>query len=159
MGTKGPPKGVMLTHTNLVSNICQAAHPALDFIQDEDTTVCLLPMFHIFALANTMAQCLWHGAKMVTFAPGWLARKPNRGRTRGRMVGRWCRKGARQSSGWKEGKDLRLYALPSLIHSSCMSAPFYVAVVLWSIQTILKLLFFFFLVLKSEMLVMVPQTL
>lgn len=34
-GTTGVPKGVMLTHANLVSNMCQIDHPAFSHIDDK----------------------------------------------------------------------------------------------------------------------------
>jgi long-subunit acyl-CoA synthetase (AMP-forming) len=36
-GTTGVPKGVMLTHANLVSNLCQIDHPA--FLQVDDSGI------------------------------------------------------------------------------------------------------------------------
>jgi len=65
-GTTGVPKGVMLTHRNLVGNMAQLAHPAMDFMGREEVTVCVLPMFHIFAMNVTMSNILWNGGKMIT---------------------------------------------------------------------------------------------
>ncbi len=45
-GTTGYPKGVMLTHSNLVSNI-KAAHKVID-INDQDRTLSFLPLCHAF---------------------------------------------------------------------------------------------------------------
>ena len=46
-GTTGVPKGVMLTHRNLVSNcLAGAAHMGL---RRNDVMLCILPMFHAFA--------------------------------------------------------------------------------------------------------------
>ena len=48
-GTTGLPKGVMLTHRNLVANILQV--DASGHLRDgEDTLVCFLPFFHIYGL-------------------------------------------------------------------------------------------------------------
>ena len=72
-GTTGVPKGVKLTHRNLVSNMLQRAHPVMEGIADEEVTVCILPMFHIFAMNVTVSDMLWHGGKLVTlpgFEPG-----------------------------------------------------------------------------------------
>merc|ERR1719445_549249 len=65
-GTTGVPKGVMLTHANLVANMAQLNHPAMDFMGREEVTVCVLPMFHIFAMNVTMSNILWNGGKMIT---------------------------------------------------------------------------------------------
>ena len=47
-GTTGNPKGVMLTHANLVSN-CDASIRHFGLSEGEDVFPCLLPMFHTFA--------------------------------------------------------------------------------------------------------------
>ena len=72
-GTTGVPKGVMLTHANLVANMAQLNHPALDLMRDGETTICVLPLFHIFAMNVTMSNMLLNGGKLVTlpsFEPG-----------------------------------------------------------------------------------------
>ena len=63
-GTTGLPKGVMLTHHNLVSNICQL-NVIIDSTDDE---VCLavLPYFHIYGMQATMNAVLARGTKVVT---------------------------------------------------------------------------------------------
>merc|ERR1719232_598173 len=65
-GTTGVPKGVKLTHRNLVSNMVQRNHPVMEGMDIGEVTVCILPMFHIFAMNVTMADMLWHGGKLVT---------------------------------------------------------------------------------------------
>src|SRR6185503_9781883 len=47
-GTTGLPKGVMLTHHNLVSNMLQM--DGLDYFDQSDTLIAVLPMFHIYGL-------------------------------------------------------------------------------------------------------------
>ncbi|KAI4377673.1 hypothetical protein MLD38_015262 [Melastoma candidum] len=57
-GTTGLPKGVMLTHRGLVTNIAQQVdgeNPNLYFHKD-DVILCLLPMFHIYSI-NTVMLC------------------------------------------------------------------------------------------------------
>jgi len=65
-GTTGKPKGVMLTHRNLVANMAQMDHPSLDFMAREEVTVNILPMYHAYALNVTMTNMIWNGGKIVT---------------------------------------------------------------------------------------------
>ncbi|CAN1344850.1 4-coumarate--CoA ligase 2 [Linum perenne] len=55
-GTTGLPKGVMLTHKGLVTSVAQQVdgeNPNLYFTSD-DVILCVLPMFHIYALNSIM---------------------------------------------------------------------------------------------------------
>src|SRR5215813_12548545 len=50
-GTTGLPKGVMLTHHNLVANLCQCeAMPHFDGFGEGDVTMAFLPFFHIYGM-------------------------------------------------------------------------------------------------------------
>ena len=49
-GTTGRPKGAMLTHRNLVSNIDQGYNNLRDNLEDNRTSLTPLPLYHIFAL-------------------------------------------------------------------------------------------------------------
>ena len=62
-GTTGLPKGVMLTHHNLVSNLRQM--DGLDYFYDNDTLVCVLPLFHIYGLVVILNMGLYTGATIV----------------------------------------------------------------------------------------------
>ncbi len=63
-GTTGLPKGVMLTHHNLVANIVQTEK--VETITSEDVLVGILPFFHIYGMLVIMNASLYHGATIVT---------------------------------------------------------------------------------------------
>jgi acyl-CoA synthetase (AMP-forming)/AMP-acid ligase II len=62
-GTTGLPKGVMLSHTNLVTNIFQLI-PAAAF-PPHDVTLCFLPLYHIYGLNVVLNPMLAIGATLV----------------------------------------------------------------------------------------------
>ncbi|EOA30264.1 hypothetical protein CARUB_v10013386mg [Capsella rubella] len=66
-GTTGLPKGVMLTHKGLVTSVSQQVdgeNPNLYFHKD-DVILCVLPMFHIYALNSIMLCSLRVGATIL----------------------------------------------------------------------------------------------
>ncbi|HUA46670.1 MAG TPA: 4-coumarate--CoA ligase family protein [Solirubrobacteraceae bacterium] len=69
-GTTGLHKGVMLTHRNLVANVCQCTYPAASpktpaqFSQER--AIAVLPFFHIYGLVVIMNIPLFRGATVVT---------------------------------------------------------------------------------------------
>ncbi len=63
-GTTGLPKGVMLTHYNLVANMCQMK--GLDYFTENDTLICVLPLFHIYGLVVVLNMGLYQGSTIVT---------------------------------------------------------------------------------------------
>ncbi|MEZ4605355.1 MAG: AMP-binding protein [Deinococcales bacterium] len=66
-GTTGLPKGVMLTHHNLVSNICQCGGVKSDAaIRSDDTLLGILPFYHIYGMVVIMNYALAEGASIVT---------------------------------------------------------------------------------------------
>src|SRR6202011_2318279 len=63
-GTTGLPKGVMLTHFNLVANLLQMAET--EGITSDDTLLCVLPLFHIYGLQVILNLGLAKRATIVT---------------------------------------------------------------------------------------------
>jgi acyl-CoA synthetase (AMP-forming)/AMP-acid ligase II len=63
-GTTGLPKGVMLTHHNLVANILQIR--AVFPLQEDDTMLGVLPFFHIYGMVVIMNVNLHAGTTVVT---------------------------------------------------------------------------------------------
>ncbi len=63
-GTTGLPKGVMLTHQNLVVNVDQSLVPA--DVGNKELTVAFLPFFHIYGLEVLMNIYLAAGGGLVT---------------------------------------------------------------------------------------------
>lgn len=62
-GTTGFPKGVMLTHHNIVNNgyFCGEG---MEFTQD-DKLCCCVPLFHCFGIVLATMNCLTHGSTQV----------------------------------------------------------------------------------------------
>jgi acyl-CoA synthetase (AMP-forming)/AMP-acid ligase II len=66
-GTTGLPKGVMLTHHNLVANIAQT-EPCVEFDDEGEVVLAFLPFFHIYGMQVLMNASLACGATVVTMA-------------------------------------------------------------------------------------------
>jgi len=66
-GTTGLPKGVMLTHRNLVAEMCAAeGRPDIVFPSENDTLIAFLPYFHIYGIVMFLSFGLGHGATLVS---------------------------------------------------------------------------------------------
>ena len=63
-GTTGLPKGVMLTHRNLVANLAQSEHALA--VDEGEVAVAVLPFFHIYGMQVLMNGVLYSGATAVT---------------------------------------------------------------------------------------------
>ncbi|WP_448642003.1 AMP-binding protein [Geodermatophilus sp. URMC 63] len=64
-GTTGLPKGVMLTHRNLVANVSQS-RPLVELHEGDERIIAVLPFFHIYGLTVLMNQGLQWGGTVVT---------------------------------------------------------------------------------------------
>jgi acyl-CoA synthetase (AMP-forming)/AMP-acid ligase II len=64
-GTTGVPKGVMLSHRNLVSNLIQFRHQDPVPITEADVFLNHLPFFHIYGMNVLMAEAIYVGATQV----------------------------------------------------------------------------------------------
>jgi acyl-CoA synthetase (AMP-forming)/AMP-acid ligase II len=65
-GTTGVPKGVMLTHRNLVANVCQSGQDRPPETWDRDRVIAVLPFFHIYGLVWLMNLPFYCGDTVVT---------------------------------------------------------------------------------------------
>lgn len=63
-GTTGLPKGVMLTHYNLVANNAQLEHVLA--YGDDEVALAVLPFFHIYGMQVLMNSLLYEGVTVVT---------------------------------------------------------------------------------------------
>ncbi|HZZ59891.1 MAG TPA: long-chain fatty acid--CoA ligase [Roseiarcus sp.] len=69
-GTTGSPKGAMLTHANLTAACAQYTETATrtdppGMLEGKERTLCVLPLFHIYALSAVMILGLRLGAELV----------------------------------------------------------------------------------------------
>jgi long-chain acyl-CoA synthetase len=73
-GTTGRPKGVMLTHRAIATNVLQ--REAFLPTQPGDRFLCMMPLFHSFALAMNLYQALVCAGALVIlprYRPDWVA--------------------------------------------------------------------------------------
>lgn len=64
-GSEGAPKGVMLSHQNIIANVKQASE-VLN-MEENDAVIANLPLFHAFGLTITQFLPLLEGAPMICF--------------------------------------------------------------------------------------------
>ena len=64
-GTTGLPKGVMLSHYNLVANVYQFLGPRATPLNSEDNILCFLPLYHIYGLNVMLNPALMLGATLI----------------------------------------------------------------------------------------------
>ncbi|MCW2599633.1 MAG: long-chain fatty-acid-CoA ligase, partial [Frankiales bacterium] len=61
-GTTGRPRGAMLTHRALLSNLEQSARIDPPVVAPDDVVLLVLPLFHVFGLNAALGSVAWHGA-------------------------------------------------------------------------------------------------
>src|SRR5438309_2317707 len=64
-GTTGLPKGVMLSHFNLVANVYQLVGPHCSAFAPDDVMLCFLPLYHIYGLNVLLNPALILGATLL----------------------------------------------------------------------------------------------
>src|SRR6202171_5157351 len=64
-GTTGLPKGVMLSHYNLVANVYQLLGPNAAMLSPDDVMLCFLPLYHIYGLTVALTLSLILGSTLV----------------------------------------------------------------------------------------------
>jgi long-chain acyl-CoA synthetase len=64
-GTTGLPKGVMLSHYNLVANVYQTIGPNAAPLASDDVMLCFLPLYHIYGLTVALTLSLTLGSTLV----------------------------------------------------------------------------------------------
>lgn len=64
-GTTGSPKGVMLTHKNLISNATMCDSWLYKTTDGEETIIGIIPLFHVYGLTTVLILSVMQGNKMV----------------------------------------------------------------------------------------------
>jgi long-chain acyl-CoA synthetase len=64
-GTTGLPKGVMLSHFNLVANVFQFIGPHASEMSGNDVALCFLPLYHIYGLNVVLNPVLTLGGTLL----------------------------------------------------------------------------------------------
>ncbi|MBY7143216.1 long-chain-fatty-acid--CoA ligase [Virgibacillus sp. NKC19-3] len=64
-GTTGNPKGVMLTHYNLVSNVQMCVSWLYNTKEGEEVVLGVLPFFHVYGMTTVMNMAVMQGFKMI----------------------------------------------------------------------------------------------
>jgi acyl-CoA synthetase (AMP-forming)/AMP-acid ligase II len=67
-GTTGNPKGVMLTHRNLVANVAQT-RPVQD-VQPDDVVIAIMPFFHIYGM-TVLLNSVMHARAQLLMMPSF----------------------------------------------------------------------------------------
>jgi len=130
-GTTGFPKGVMLTHRNLVTNAESALRRMS--LDRSDVTLCILPMFHSFAWTGIVLTSLRLTLTCVVFAAiapakPWLKAMGRRGVSLFAAVPQVYAALAREAKDWKTRAFLRWWAFRRVKIAVSGAAPLAVVV-------------------------------
>jgi len=130
-GTTGFPKGVMLTHRNLVTN-CEAALRRMT-LDRSDVTLCILPMFHSFAWTGIVLTSMRLTLTCVVFAAiapakPWLKAMGRRGVSLFAAVPQVYAALTREAKDWKTRAFLRFWAFRRVKIAVSGAAPLSVSV-------------------------------
>ena len=63
-GTVDPPRGVMLTHRNLVANVAQVRHWIPEARRGRETLLCVLPLAHSYGITSGLNLCVALGGSL-----------------------------------------------------------------------------------------------
>ena len=75
-GSTGQPKGVMISHRNIIHNLRMMAIGTE--VTSEDICVTWLPIFHDMGLIGCMLQTIWLGVTCYFMAPVYFLQRPSR---------------------------------------------------------------------------------
>jgi acyl-CoA synthetase (AMP-forming)/AMP-acid ligase II len=75
-GSTGDPKGVTLTHRNLVSNVRAIGHGV--GVREDDVVVSWLPLYHDMGLIGCWLFSIYYGLELVAISPVAFLRRPAR---------------------------------------------------------------------------------
>ncbi len=130
-GTTGFPKGVMLTHRNLVTN-CESALSRMT-LDRSDVTLCILPMFHSFAWTGIVLTSMRLTLTCVVFAAiapakPWLKEMGRRGVSLFAAVPQVYAALTREAKDWKTRAFLRFWAFRRVKIAVSGAAPLSISV-------------------------------
>jgi len=75
-GSTGEPRGVTLTHSNLLANLMAIGHGVQ--VRADDVVVCWLPLYHDMGLIGCWLFALYFGLPMAALSPLAFLRRPER---------------------------------------------------------------------------------
>jgi 4-coumarate--CoA ligase len=67
-GTTGLPKGVMITHYNIVANLSQLGHPGMfpkALLPEDSVVMAVIPFYHVYGMVGVLMLALSSGYKLV----------------------------------------------------------------------------------------------